>query len=733
MPRSARRRLSAPAGSRRRRACGSGSTRRSAGRRAITQRTLAWFPVRVWRHFLQHNGFLLAAGVSYQALFATLRRHLRRVRDRRTVARRQRGGRHRAHRPHQQLHPRPDQRRRAVSRPRAGQAIASQQRRCARLTGIIALGTLIWTAIGFVTFSRRAVRDIFGLPPDRRSYFLPQGTRPRRRGASSALALVVGSPRRRSARGRSTRSSRCSAGATRSRWVSATASVGSILIGVRRSLARRWPGSSGSSRARSSPGGAIWPGALLGGSAISSCSSVAGWLLRLHAVQPAAGDVRDLHRAAAVVPPHRHRHARRRRMDRGRREGPTTSPLLPQTEAERLAAEHAALLVAARVRLRTAQEAQRDRAVVPRWSPRTARYGTRRRSCAQVEAATPPAPKKTGILAEPASTDVSAVADRLAVVSRRVRIASVNVNGIRAATRKGMIDWLDAADVDVMALQEVRATEEELRGGSARLGDRQRRGPREGTGGRRRGQPHPARSRCAACWARPPRTRLESSTRRPLDRGRLRHRRRAAHRRERLRAHRRGRHAQAGREVGLPRRDGEADAAARGRVAARRSIMGDLNVGHREFDIRNWKGNVKKAGFLPRERAYFDRFFGDGGRRGHRCRRLDRAPVSAGSTSGAASTATSTARTPGGRCAGARSTTTPGGASTTTWRRPALARARRRLPRRARAVLGHPVERPLPRRRGLHDRRLTAGPDGGAGCAPAPRRGRRHPFNRLVG
>ena len=37
---------------------------------ALTQRTLAWFPVRVWRHFLQHNGFLLAAGVSYQALFA---------------------------------------------------------------------------------------------------------------------------------------------------------------------------------------------------------------------------------------------------------------------------------------------------------------------------------------------------------------------------------------------------------------------------------------------------------------------------------------------------------------------------------------------------------------------------------------------------------------------------------------------------------------------------------------
>ena len=45
---------------------------RGAGRTRdeLTRRTLAWFPVRVWRHFLAHNGFLLAAGVSYQALFA---------------------------------------------------------------------------------------------------------------------------------------------------------------------------------------------------------------------------------------------------------------------------------------------------------------------------------------------------------------------------------------------------------------------------------------------------------------------------------------------------------------------------------------------------------------------------------------------------------------------------------------------------------------------------------------
>ena len=40
-------------------------------------------------------------------------------------------------------------------------------------------------------------------------------------------------------------------------------------------------------------------------------------------------------------------------------------------------------------------------------------------------------------------------------------------------------------------------------------------------------------------------------------------------------------------------------------------VVGDLNVGHTTRDIKNWKGNIKKAGFLPEERAYFDRFFGD--------------------------------------------------------------------------------------------------------------------------
>ena len=40
-------------------------------------------------------------------------------------------------------------------------------------------------------------------------------------------------------------------------------------------------------------------------------------------------------------------------------------------------------------------------------------------------------------------------------------------------------------------------------------------------------------------------------------------------------------------------------------------LAGDLNIAHRNADIKNWKGNLKTAGFLPEERAYLDRWFDD--------------------------------------------------------------------------------------------------------------------------
>src|ERR1700712_518125 len=41
--------------------------------------------------------------------------------------------------------------------------------------------------------------------------------------------------------------------------------------------------------------------------------------------------------------------------------------------------------------------------------------------------------------------------------SKPLRVATVNVNGIRAAFRRGMGEWLGGRDVDILALQEVRA------------------------------------------------------------------------------------------------------------------------------------------------------------------------------------------------------------------------------------------------------------------------------------
>jgi exodeoxyribonuclease-3 len=38
-------------------------------------------------------------------------------------------------------------------------------------------------------------------------------------------------------------------------------------------------------------------------------------------------------------------------------------------------------------------------------------------------------------------------------------------------------------------------------------------------------------------------------------------------------------------------------------------FTGDLNVAHREADLKNWKGNIGCAGFLPEEQAYFDNWF----------------------------------------------------------------------------------------------------------------------------
>ncbi len=43
-----------------------------------------------------------------------------------------------------------------------------------------------------------------------------------------------------------------------------------------------------------------------------------------------------------------------------------------------------------------------------------------------------------------------------------MKILSYNVNGIRAAITKGFLDWLQAANPDIICLQEIKATQEQI-------------------------------------------------------------------------------------------------------------------------------------------------------------------------------------------------------------------------------------------------------------------------------
>ncbi len=203
---------------------------------------------------------------------------------------------------------------------------------------------------------------------------------------------------------------------------------------------------------------------------------------------------------------------------------------------------------------------------------------------------------------------MSGAIDRLADVPKRVRIASINVNGIRAAVRNGMSDWLAAAELDIITLQEVRATAADL---ATAL-----------PGWHLVNDEAVAKGRAGVAIA----SRAEAvAVRRGLGDGSV---------------DLTGRWIEADFEVDgeqvtavsayVP--TGEANAprqdvkwlfldemavrmAQLGATTPFAVVTGDLNVGHRELDIRNWKGNVKSAGFLPRERAYFDRFLGEAGAR----------------------------------------------------------------------------------------------------------------------
>ena len=185
-----------------------------------------------------------------------------------------------------------------------------------------------------------------------------------------------------------------------------------------------------------------------------------------------------------------------------------------------------------------------------------------------------------------------------------LRIASVNVNGIRAAYRKGMAEWLDPRGVDILCLQEVRATRAQL---DELVGDGWHLVLDEATAKGRAGVAILAKHPILA-------TRTDFGHEEFDSRGRW------VEADFEVNGHPLtvvSAYVHSG-EVDTPKQDEKwkfLDAMAiRMRELALGAehavVVGDFNVGHTTLDIKNWKGNVKRAGFLPRERGYFDRLFG---------------------------------------------------------------------------------------------------------------------------
>jgi exodeoxyribonuclease-3 len=195
-------------------------------------------------------------------------------------------------------------------------------------------------------------------------------------------------------------------------------------------------------------------------------------------------------------------------------------------------------------------------------------------------------------------------------------VATINVNGVRAAFRNGMGDWLKNSTADVLALQEVRATRADLdelfndHGGLATNGGKWHILHDEASAKGRAGvalvSKMPAVVSEVALGAKD----FDSA----------------------------GRWLEGVFKIGSKLvtvvscyvHSGEVDTpkqvekykfleAMQSRMAkltkeqALALVVGDLNVGHTELDIKNWKGNVKNAGFLPEERAYFDTLMGKQG------------------------------------------------------------------------------------------------------------------------
>jgi len=190
---------------------------------------------------------------------------------------------------------------------------------------------------------------------------------------------------------------------------------------------------------------------------------------------------------------------------------------------------------------------------------------------------------------------------RFVTAGTPMRIISLNTNGIRAAARKGLFDWLPGQNADIVCLQETKAQAHQLEDALF----------------------HPAGYHChyvdavkkgysgVALYAKqaPDNVVTRMGCDEFDDEGRY------------VEAWfgklavvslyapsgSAGDHRQASKDRFL---DYFFDHLRALRRKRRNYILcGDWNIAHKEIDLKNWKANRKNSGFLPHERAWMDRIF----------------------------------------------------------------------------------------------------------------------------
>jgi len=354
----------------------------------LTRKTLAWFPIRVWRHFLQHNGFLLAAGISYQSLFAIfgviylsfalaglwlggskesvqalidlINRYIPQIISENGLV-----------------------------KPEQVEAVAAGSTGLLTVTGIVAGVVVIWTAIGFITYARRAVRDTFGLPFDRRSYVLLKA-RDFLAAVLFGVALIVGAGLGLVATGAIELLFSLLGWDSQSVWVRVLSRVLAFVVAfwvntfALAAMFRFLTGASLSWRR-------IWSGSLLGGGAMVALQIAAGFLFVYSPTNPLLATFAIFigfllwFRLNGIVILVAGAWIAVGAEDRG---------MSLMSEDERAAAEHAALVTAAQVRLRDAEQELGDAPWYAHWW--AAREVNRLRDeLADAEASAPPRASST--------------------------------------------------------------------------------------------------------------------------------------------------------------------------------------------------------------------------------------------------------------------------------------------------------------------------------------------------